>query len=123
MAEDLTVVIANLGQLKHLRPCLKSLFETVSKETSIRVLVGFNFQGESESPRVLAREFPQVDCFRAPVKLGYCRAYNLLMARRTGRYVLLLDDDTVLPPDTIGGMVRFMDANPEVGIAGCQTVN
>lgn len=123
MAEDLTVVIANLGQLEHLRPCLRSLFETVSGETSIRVLVGFNFPGESDNPRVLAREFPQVDCFRAPVKLGYCRAYNLLMARRTGRYVLLLDDDTVLSPDTIDGMVRFMDAHPGVGIAGCRTVN
>ena len=59
-----------------------------------------------------------MECFRAPVKLGYCRAYNLLMARRTGRYVLLLDDDTVLLPDTIAGMVHFMDAHPEVGNRG-----
>ena len=57
------------------------------------------------------------------MKLGYCRAYNQLMARSTGRYALLLDDDTVLRGGTIDGMVRFMDAHPEVGIAGCRTVN
>ncbi|MGH6847491.1 MAG: glycosyltransferase [Methylocella sp.] len=123
MAEDLTVLIANLGQLEHLRPCLKSIFDTASGETSFRVIVGFNFQGESDSPRALARDFPQAEQLRAPVKLGYCRAYNQLMARSAGRYALLLDDDTVLRAGTIGGMVRFMDAHPEVGIAGCRTVN
>jgi hypothetical protein len=45
------------------------------------------------------------------------------MASSTGRYALLLDDDTVLRAGTIDGMVRFMDAHPEVGIAGCRTVN
>lgn len=123
MAEDLTVLIANLGRLEHLRPCLKSLFDTASGETSLRVIVGFNFKGESDSPRALACDFPQVEQLRASVKLGYCRAYNQLMARSTGRYALLLDDDTILRSGTIGGMVRFMDAHPEVGIAGCKTVN
>ena len=123
MAEDLTVLIANLGRLENLRPCLTSLFATASRENSLRVIVGFNFTGDSDVPRELAREFPQVEQLRASVKLGYCRAYNQLMERSTGRYVLLLDDDTVLRADTIDGMVRFMDAHPEVGIAGCRTTH
>ena len=123
MAEDLTVVIANLGQMEHLGPCLKSLFRTISGETSIRVIVGFNFPGESDAPQALARDFPQVEQLRAPARLGYCRAYNQLVARARGRYVLLLDDDTVLRPGTIDGMVRFMDAHADVGVAGCRTAN
>jgi GT2 family glycosyltransferase len=123
MAEDLTVLIANLGRLDHLRPCLKSLFDNVTAATSLRVLVGFNFPGESDAPGALAREFSQVEQFRAPAKLGYCRAYNQLIAQSNSRYVLLLDDDTVLRPGTVDGMVRFMDLHPEVGIAGCRTVN
>jgi GT2 family glycosyltransferase len=121
MAEDLTILIANLGQPESLRSCLKSIFDTASGETSLRVIVGFNFQGENDSPRTLAGDFPQVEQLRAPVKLGYCRAYNQLMARSTGRYALLLDDDIVLRAGAIDGMVRFMDAHPEVGIAGCRT--
>jgi hypothetical protein len=72
MAEDLTVLIANIGQPEHLRPCLKSLFDSASRETSFRVIVGVNFQGENDSPRPRAREFPQVEQLRAPAKLGYC---------------------------------------------------
>jgi GT2 family glycosyltransferase len=122
MAEDLTILIGSFGQLEHLRPCLKSIFDTVTGGTSFRVIVGFNFQGESDSPRAIACDFPQVEQLRAPAKLGYCRAYNQMMARSTGRYFLILDDDTVLRPGTIDGMVRFMDAHTKVGIAGCRTV-
>jgi GT2 family glycosyltransferase len=87
------------------------------------VIVGFNFDGESDGPAAIAREFPDVEQVRAPVRLGYCRAYNLLMARSAGRYFLLLDDDTVLGAGSIEGMVRFMDDHPDVGIAGCRTTN
>jgi len=38
---------------------------------------------------------------------------EVLTAHSTGRYTLLLDDDTVLRAGTIGGMVHFMDAHPE----------
>jgi len=123
MVEDVTVLIANLGQLENLRPCLRSIFDLASSESSVRVVVGFNFEGESDSPRMLAGEFPQVAQLRARSKLGYCRAYNQLMARGRARYFLLLDDDTVLGPRAIDGMVRFMDAHPDVGIAGCRTFN
>ena len=123
MAEDVTVLIANLGRLENLVPCLRSLFDGAAGEISCRVIVGFNFQGDSDTPRALARAFPQVEQLRAPAKLGYCRAYNQLIARSASRYVLLLDDDTILRPGSIEIMMRFMDAHPDVGIAGCRIVN
>src|SRR5438309_10384214 len=100
MMEDLAVLIGSFGQADHLRPCLKSIFETTSGATSLRVIVGFNFEGESEHPQALAHEFPEAEQLRAPVKLGYCRAYNQLMARSAARYALLLDDDTILRAGT-----------------------
>jgi N-acetylglucosaminyl-diphospho-decaprenol L-rhamnosyltransferase len=123
VSEDVTVLIANLGRLENLRPCLASVVGPARGNVSLRVILGFNFEGESDSSRAVAREFPEVEQLRAPVKMGYCRAYNQLMARGTGRYFLLLDDDTVLAPHSIEGMVRFMDEHPDVGIAGCRTTN
>jgi GT2 family glycosyltransferase len=121
--EDVTALIGNVGGLENLHPCLESIFDNAGGDTSLRVLVGFNFEGESDSPQVVARDFPEVEQLRAPVRLGYCRTYNQMMGFSRGRYVLLLDDDTVIRPGTIDGMVRFMDAHPEVGIASCRTVN
>src|SRR5579863_1029037 len=123
MAEDVTVLIANLGRSDFLLPCLRSLFDGALGETSCKVIVGFNFPGDSDAPAALAREFPAVEQMRALRKLGYCRAYNQLMAHAGGRYALLLDDDVILSPGAIEGMVRFMDQHPDVGIAGCRTIN
>ena len=111
MAEDVTVLIANLGRLEHIRPCLRSIFDGAGRSTSLRVIIGFNFEGGDDTPRTLAGEFPRAEQFRAPAKLGYCRAYNQLMAQSTGRYLLLLDDDTVLAEGAIDGMVRFIAAD------------
>lgn len=122
MAQDITVLIANLGRPENLLLCLRSLANAAGA-TRYRVIVGFNFHGESDAPAALAREFPEVEQLRASSKLGYCRAYNQLMARSIGRYALLLDDDTILRGGTIDVMRRFMDAHPDVGIAGCRLVN
>lgn len=123
MSEDVTVLIANLGRPENLRSCLASVLGPARGDVSLRVIVGFNFEGEGEGPRVVAREYPQVEQIRAPVRMGYCRAYNQLMARATGRYFLLLDDDTILGPRAIEGMVRFMDEHADIGLAGCRTIN
>jgi hypothetical protein len=124
MVEDITILIGTLGHLQNLRPCLESIFETTRDgAVSVRVILGFNFGGESENPARIRREFPQVEQWRAPNRLGVCRTYNQLMSRVAGRYALLLDDDTILRPHALETMVRFMDAHREVGIAGCRTVN
>jgi GT2 family glycosyltransferase len=123
MTEDVTILIGTFGGLENLRPCLKSIAEAAGGEVSVRVILGFNFEGESENPGTIRREFPEVEQWRARAKLGVCRTYNQLMSNIGGRYALLLDDDTILRPDALKTMVRFMDAHREVGIAGCRTLN
>jgi hypothetical protein len=75
-ADDLTVLIANLGRLDNLLPGLESLFETVGDELSMRAIVGFNFRRDSDSSRKLRHVFPAIEQLRAPNKLGYCRDAN-----------------------------------------------
>lgn len=124
MTRDLNVLIGNLGNIDNLRACLRSLFDTTGPNISFRVMIGFNFAGENDTPLAIKQEFPQVEMLRADCKLGYCRLYNLLLEKGLdARYVLLLDDDTLLRRGTIETMVRFMDDHTEVGVAGCRTVN
>ena len=49
---------------------------------------------------------------------GYAYANNLALRQATSRYYLLLNSDTLLPPDALGGMLAFMEAHPEAGAAG-----
>jgi hypothetical protein len=45
----------------------------------MRVIVCFNFRGDSDSPQRFRDVFPAVEQLRAPNKLGHGRAYNQLM--------------------------------------------
>lgn len=51
--------------------------------------------------------------------LGFSRANNIALKQAKGRYVLLLNPDCIIQPDTISKMLGVMDANPDAGMAGC----
>ena len=120
---DIEVGIASLGGYRFLGPCLRSIFEEDSPSLKFQVKVGFNGLDDNEVTRQMQSEFPQVEYFVYKNKLGYCTAYNLLMRGKQARYVLLLDDDTIVPKESLPKMTTFMDEHPEVGIAGCMTRN
>ena len=51
--------------------------------------------------------------------LGFSRANNIALKKAKGRYVLLLNPDCIIQSDTLSKMLEVMDANPDVGMAGC----
>jgi len=51
--------------------------------------------------------------------LGFSRANNIALKQAKGHYVLLLNPDCIIQPDTISKMLDVMDANPDAGMAGC----
>lgn len=54
---------------------------------------------------------------------GFAAANNQGIAASSGRYVLLLNSDTVAPPGAIERLVRFADAHPAAGVVGPQLLN
>lgn len=53
---------------------------------------------------------------------GFASGNNIGIRQATGRYVLLLNPDTKVAPETFETMLGFMDGHPEVGISGCKLV-
>jgi GT2 family glycosyltransferase len=51
--------------------------------------------------------------------LGFARACNLLLAQARGDYLLVLNPDALIQPDTLKRMVKALQAYPEAGMAGC----
>jgi len=72
-------------------------------------------------------EFPGVHLIASDKNGGYSYANNLglraILARNpTPPYTLLLNPDTVVPPDALAQMVAFMQTHPQVGVAGPKLV-
>lgn len=51
--------------------------------------------------------------------LGFARAANVALERAQGEYVLLLNPDAVIQPDTLARMIETLAAYPDAGMAGC----
>ncbi len=69
------------------------------------------------SADMVARDFPTVQLIRSPENLGFARGNNLgIRATHPDTpYILLLNSDTVVKPESLAALVRFMDAHPEAG--------
>ncbi|MBI4999286.1 glycosyltransferase, partial [Candidatus Gottesmanbacteria bacterium] len=52
--------------------------------------------------------------------LGFAAGNNIGIKASSGKYILLLNSDTIVFPDTLVSMYRYMDTHPEVGVATCR---
>ena len=51
--------------------------------------------------------------------LGFSQANNVALKQAQGEYVLLLNPDCIIKPDTLEQMLDVMDSHPDAGMAGC----
>lgn len=118
---DLTVSIISADNLALLLPCLRSIFASTHRVT-LEVFVVDNASTDGTAEAVAA-EFPQVKVIRNEQRLGFSTNNNMVLRQGCGRYLMLLNDDTVVLDDVLDELVAFMDVHPDVGAAGCYLLN
>jgi N-acetylglucosaminyl-diphospho-decaprenol L-rhamnosyltransferase len=116
----LEVVIVSYRCGPMVRECLRSLHEHAPAR-GLRVTVVDNASGDGTAD-VVRREFPDVRLIALDENVGFSAANNLVLRETTAEYVLVLNPDTRLCEGTLETLLRLMDANSRVGIAGCRLV-
>ncbi len=115
----LSVVIVSYNVADLLRDCLASV--CASRGVDIEVWVVDNCSSD-DSAGMVQRQFPGVRLVESTCNGGYAYANNLALLQATGDYLLLLNPDTVVPPDALAEMVAYLEARPDVGVAGPKLV-
>jgi len=121
MNVDVSVIIVSWNTRDLLDRCLASYYENQGSLSS-EVIVVDNASADS-SAEMVQRRYPQATLLQQAVNTGFARANNRALTEAVGRYVVLLNSDTVVLGDAIGAMVRFADAHADVGIVGPRLVN
>jgi GT2 family glycosyltransferase len=114
---DLSIIIVNWNVKELLRPCLESVLAAPGLTTEIIVVDSASTDG---SPEIVRAEFPQVRLIASPENLGYARGNNVGAAAALGRYLFLLNPDTVVQTEALPRLVAYLDAHPTVGAVGPQ---
>ncbi|MER3403730.1 MAG: glycosyl transferase family 2 [Armatimonadota bacterium] len=121
MSLTLTVQIVNWNAREPLRQCLQSIYGNPPRiPYEVVVLDNHSCDG---SVQMIEKEFPQVRLLVSEQNLGFSRGHNHCATVARGRYLFLLNPDTLVTPGALDRLVAFAEAHPEVGILGPKILN
>jgi GT2 family glycosyltransferase len=120
-AVDMSIVLVCWNNKAYLDPCLQSLYEGNLK-SSFDVVVVDNGSKDG-SQQMLAEKYPQVKLIQNQGNVGLGRASNQGIEATSGRYVLLLNNDTLVTGPALDILVEFLDTHPGAGAAGGKLLN
>ncbi len=113
---DLSVVIVTYNVAHLLGACLESVFAECS---SIRAEVFVVDSGSSDgTPGVVRSQFPDVRLRASSRNIGFSAGNNLAIPECRGRYILLLNPDTIVHPGAFRNLIAYMDKHSAVGAVG-----
>jgi GT2 family glycosyltransferase len=114
---SLSIVIVNYRTRELLRDCLRAIQRSGASGPEVIVVDNDSRDGSAEMVRA---EFPGVRLIENSDNRGFSAANNQGIKETHGKYVLLLNSDTVLLPGALAAMSDFMDQHPEAGAVGCR---
>ncbi len=117
---DISFVIVSWNARQHLLNCLNSLSNPSGCTQEIIVVDNGSTDGSIE---LVETQFPEVKLIKNKENLGFARANNIGIRASKGRYVCLINSDAIVLNNCIGGLMKFMDENSSVGMAGPKILN
>ncbi|MGI5816643.1 MAG: glycosyltransferase family 2 protein [Armatimonadota bacterium] len=111
---DVSVCIVSWNVADDLRACLESVGAQRNPPT-FEIIVADNASSD-ESVSMIREQFPEVELIVNDENLGFAKATNQTLRAARGRYLMMLNPDTVLQPDSLAKLVAVADAHPEAGI-------
>ena len=118
---DLTVVIVNYNVKHFLEQCLHSVKKAIEGIHAEVFVVDNNSVDGSVAE--IREKFPWVRLIENRENVGFSRANNQAIRESKGKYVLLLNPDTVVVEDTFRKCMNFMEEHPDAGAMGVKMID
>lgn len=115
---ELSIVIVSYKVPFHLMLCLESL-ESALKNNTHEIFVVDNDSNDM-TKSLLNEHFPYVNFIQNTENVGFARANNQAIRKASGKYVCLINPDTVVAEDTFSILFKAADRSKDHGILGLQ---
>ncbi|MBN2635935.1 MAG: glycosyltransferase [Prolixibacteraceae bacterium] len=117
----LSVIIVNYNVKHFLEQCLHSVFKAAKDiETEIFVVDNNSVDG---SVSLIREKFGNLNIIENKQNVGFAKANNQAIKQAKGKYILLLNPDTVVEENTFLKVVNFMDQHPDAGGLGVKMID
>src|SRR5215467_3549764 len=117
---DVSIIIVSFNARSHLDRCLQSLHFAPPARTHETIVVdNASTDGSAEA----ARRWSGVRVIDAGSNLGFAAANNIGIRASSGRNLLLLNSDTIVPAGAVDTLLAVLEAEPSVGVVGPRLVD
>ncbi len=120
MTPELSVVLVNYNGLLYLKDCIDALLLNL-KNIDFEIIVTDN-NSEDASCAYLKAHYPQIIVIESAVNLGFGKGNNEAVKQAKGKYVLLLNIDTIVL-DPILPVLHFLKSDSSIGLIGIKMVD
>jgi N-acetylglucosaminyl-diphospho-decaprenol L-rhamnosyltransferase len=117
---DLSIVIVSYNTADLIVPCLSSLEAAQGVQTEVFIIDNASADGSADTIR---GRFPNVHLVANPINRGFAAANNQALTTCRGDFILFLNPDTQVMPDTFKNGLAYMRENPHIGLAGTKILN
>jgi hypothetical protein len=118
---EVSVIIVNYNVRQFLENALTSIRRAMEGLEG-EVIVVDNASDDGSTEMVKAK-FPDVILIENRRNLGFAASNNIALRRARGKYLLLINPDTIVQEDTLRVMLAFFAETPDAGLAGCKILN
>jgi GT2 family glycosyltransferase len=119
---DLSIIIISWNVANLLAECLDSVLAKMPDLSKVEIIV-VDSASSDDTVKMMVERYPQVKLLAQQDNLGFTRCNNIGLATANGRYLMLLNPDTVILGTALTDMMAYLDMNPDVGIVGPHTLN
>ncbi len=118
---QLSVVIVNYNVKYFLEQALHAVRKAcIDIESEVFVVDNHSLDGSCDMVRNL---FPEVNLIENKDNFGFAKANNQAIRLSRGKYILLLNPDTVIEEDCFKKVIKFMDQTPDAGAVGVKMID
>ena len=118
---DISIIIVNYNVKEFVKNLLYSLHKALEGFTS-EIIVVDNASSDGSVDDIKAK-FSDVKVIANKNNVGFGKANNQALEICKGKYIVLLNPDTIVREDTFTKLIEFVKANPNAGMTTCKVLN
>ena len=117
----LSIIIVTWNSQSDIRSCIDSVLRS-AKQISSEVIVVDN-KSSDKTTSIIEKNFPKITLLKLKKNVGFGQGNNIGLKIAKGKYILLLNPDTIINTHAIQTMLNYLEKNPRAGVVGPEQYN
>jgi GT2 family glycosyltransferase len=117
---EVSVIVLNYNGAKYVEGCLRTLLGNQYGNFEVLFVDNDSPDKSVEVAKRLYGRHPQVKIIQNPANLGFSMGNNVGFKKSKAKYVIVLNNDTQVPPDFISTLVDLAETDEKIGSVGCK---